>query len=217
MLWHLDHTVEPADVPSDHDFFDRAYVRGWAEDRSRKNPQRPNFFDAFADAIAELGRDVRVLDLGSGPGLLAEQILDRCNVSAYYLLDFSPEMHDLSRERLAQHAARTAFVEADFREPEWLELVPTPVDVAVSLQALHELRNTSRAPGFYRQLLSVLRPDALVLVCDHLRSDDDDRPLFMSIDEHVAALSAGGLKESQLVLDVHGMAMFRAANIPDER
>ena len=159
----------------------------------------------------------RVLDLGSGPGLLAEQILDRCNVSAYYLLDFSSEMHDLSRERLARHAERTAFVKADFREPEWGELVPTPADVAVSLPALHELSNASRAPGFYRQLQSVLRPDALVLISDHLRSDDDDRPLFMSIEEHVAALSAGGLKEPQLVLDVNGMAMFRPANVPVER
>jgi hypothetical protein len=95
--------------------------------------------------------------------------------------------------------------------------VPTPVDVAVSLQALHELRNASRAPGFYRQLRSVLRPDALVLICDHLRTDDDDRPLFMSIDEHIAALSAGGLKQPQLGLDVNGMAMFTAANIPEER
>jgi SAM-dependent methyltransferase len=101
VLWHLDHIVEPADVPSGHDFFDRAYVRGWAEDTSWKNPQRPTFFDAFVNAIDALGRDVIVLDLGSGPGLLAEQILDRCTVSAYCLLDISSEMHDLSRERLS--------------------------------------------------------------------------------------------------------------------
>lgn len=182
--------MQPADVPSDHDFFDPAYVRGWAEESIRKNPQRPAFLDALVTGIDTLGREVVVLELGSGPGFLAEQILGHCPVAAYYLLDFSPEMHELSRHRLAQHSARTAFVQGDLRDPGWPDLVPTLADVAVSLQALHELRYVGRAPRFYRRLRSVLRPNGLVLVCDHLRPDGDERPLFMSVDEHLAALAA---------------------------
>jgi SAM-dependent methyltransferase len=202
--------VQPADVPSDHDFFDPAYVRGWAEETIRKNPQRPAFFDAFVIAIDTLGRKVVVLELGSGPGFLAEQILGRCQVVAYYLLDFSPEMQELSRQRLAHCSARTVFVDGDFRDPGWPDLVPTPADVAVSLQALHELRHIGRAPRFYGQLRSVLRPNGLVLVCDHLRSIGDERPLFMSVDEHIAALAAGGLRDVKLVVEADGMAMFSA-------
>jgi len=203
--------VQPAEVPSDHDFFDPAYVRVWAEDSIRKNPQRSAFFDAFVTAIDTLGREVVVLELGSGPGFLAEQILGRCQVAAYYLLDFSPEMQELSRHRLAQHSARTVFVEGDFRDLGWPDLVPTPADVAVSLQALHELRHVGRAPRFYGQVRSVLRPNGLV-VCDHLRADGDERPLFMSVDEHLAALAAGGLKDAKLVVEADGMAMFSARN-----
>jgi SAM-dependent methyltransferase len=204
--------VQPADVPSEHDFFDPDYVRRWAEEVTGKNPQRPTFFDAFVRAIGAVRREVVVLELGSGPGFLAEQILNRCRVTDYYLLDSSPEMHELSRKRLARDAARTVFVEADFRDPQWPDLVPTAVDVAVSLQALHELRHVGRAPGLYRQLRSVLRPHGVVLVCDHLRSSGDERPLFMSVHEHLAALSAGGLRSPKLVLDADGMAMFLATN-----
>jgi SAM-dependent methyltransferase len=204
--------VQPADVPSDHDFSDPAYVRRWAEESLRKNPQRPAFFDAFVTAIDTLGREVVVLELGSGPGFLAEQVLGQYHVAAYYLVDFSPEMHYLSRRRLAQHASRTVFVEGDFRDAGWPDLVPTRADVAVSLQALHELRHIDRAPRFYRQLRSVLQRNGLVLVCDHLRPDGDERPLFMSVDEHLAALAAGGLTDAKLVLGADGMAMFSATN-----
>jgi SAM-dependent methyltransferase len=202
--------VQPADVPSDHDFFDPAYVQRWAHESIRRDPQRPALFDAFVTEIDALGREVVVLELGSGPGFLAEQILDRCRVAGYYLVDFSPEMHKLSRQRLAQHSARTVFVGGDFSDPAWPDLVPTAVDVAVSLQALHELRHVDRAPRVYRQLRSVLRPNGLVLVCDHLRPAGDERPLFMSVDEHLAALTAGGLQDAELVVGADGMAMFSA-------
>jgi hypothetical protein len=100
----------------------------------------------------------------------------------------------------------------DFRDPGWPELVPRPADVAVSLQALHELRHFGRAPRFYGQLRSVLRPNGLVLVCDHLRPGGDERALFMSVDEHLVALAAGGLKDAKLVVGADGMAMFSATN-----
>jgi SAM-dependent methyltransferase len=212
LVWHRDRVVQPADVPSDHDFFDPAYVRRWAGESIRKNPQRPAFFDAFVKAIDTLGREVVVLEFGSGPGFLAERILGHCQVAAYYLVDFSPEMHELSRQRLAQHSARTVFVEGDFRDPGWPDFVPTPADVAVSLQALHEVRHVDRVPRFYRQVRSVLRRNGLILVCDHLRPDADARPLFMSVDEHLAALAAGGLTDAKLVLEADGMAMFSATN-----
>jgi hypothetical protein len=58
----------------------------------------------------------------------------------------------------------------------------------------------------------VLRPNGLVLVCDHLRPGGDERALFMSVDEHLVALAAGGLKDAKLVVGADGMAMFSATN-----
>jgi hypothetical protein len=88
------------------------------------------------------------------------------------------------------------------------------VDIVVSTQALHELRHSSRAPTLYRQLAQVARPGGLVLICDHLISHDDDRKLYMTIDEHLAAMSIGGLDEPMVVKGAGNLALFRA-RLPD--
>ena len=68
--------------------------------------------------MSKLGlRHLKVLELGSGPGMLAEQILRRClSVRVYTLLDFSEPMLAVSREQLAEFAARLRLVRADFRD-----------------------------------------------------------------------------------------------------
>jgi SAM-dependent methyltransferase len=196
----LDMSVE--DIPSDHDFFDPAYVRQWAEQTEIKDPDRLQFFAAFVRRVAELSstkrRDVVVLELGSGPGRLAHELLTRSPVARYYLLDFSPPMLELAREHIGDDV-RAVYVEANFRDPAWTKLIPQRVDVVVTMQALHELRHASRAVALYSQIQDILEPDGLLLVCDHLRPDDDDRALFMTVNEHVAALEAAGILGIEVV------------------
>ena len=197
------------DIPSDHDFSNPTYVRQWLHETTQKNPERPAFFDAFvAEVTAEGVPGASILELGSGPGVLAEQLLDRCDVGRYWLVDFSAPMHEMARERLGDDE-RVVYVEADFKQPSWTASVSSPVDIVVSLQALHELRHCSRVPGLYRQVTQVLRPGGLILICDHLRPDDDQRALFMTIDEHLAAMKDGGLAGASLVLAVGNKALFK--------
>lgn len=205
------------EVPSGHRFFDRAYVQRWADGAAARNPQRAAFMELFAREVEVLGRRVAVVEPGCGPGFLAEHLLGRCPVDSYYLVDFSPQMLDLALARLAAVAGRGApvFIEADFRAPDWPDRIPGPADVAVSLQALHELRHADRAPDFYRRLRSVLRTGGVVLVCDRLRRADDARPLFMTVPEHLAALRAGGFADPLVVAEIDGMALFRAWNPPE--
>jgi len=62
-----------------------------------KRPWRVEFFEAFAAAIAQAaqGRFVRILELGSGPGFLAEHLLKALPSIEYVALDFSPAMQSL--------------------------------------------------------------------------------------------------------------------------
>ena len=103
------------DVPSPIDLRLMADARSWAESALARRPVRPEFFDAFA---REVGRDdARVLELGSGPGFLAQHLLRAWPGLDYAALDFSPAMHQLAAERLGERAARVRFVERSFREP----------------------------------------------------------------------------------------------------
>ena len=60
-----------------------------------------------------------MLELGSGPGHLAREILTRCAITDYVALDFSPVMHGLARDHLGALAARVTFTTRDFRHPTW--------------------------------------------------------------------------------------------------
>jgi SAM-dependent methyltransferase len=67
-----------------------------------------------ADTIREYGAP-RVLDVGCGSGRIAEFVLD-AGAGDYLGIDFSDEMIELSRERLARYSDRVELVLGDFLE-----------------------------------------------------------------------------------------------------
>ena len=72
-------TTEDEDLPYGEDFHDPAQAAAWADAAHRKRPWRSLIFDRFVSAVLASPKSaLRVLELGSGPGFLAEQILDRC-------------------------------------------------------------------------------------------------------------------------------------------
>ena len=145
------------EVPSDHDFFDPAYVKHWTESISRYRPERKRLFEVFAAEAARIKKGaLSVLELGCGPGFLAEALLKNCEIARYTLVDFSPQMLDLSRSRLAKFQDRTVFIRADFKKANWAAGIRADFDLIVSLQAVHELRHASRIPNLYAQLHSLL-------------------------------------------------------------
>src|ERR687885_538106 len=91
-----------------YNYFDEAYVQEWEGIANSKRPFRLQFFELFAAEILPL-IEPRILELGSGPGFLAEHILKRCPVAAYHLFDFSPHMLELSRARLADFGDQVCF------------------------------------------------------------------------------------------------------------
>src|SRR5512142_1134334 len=132
-------TSDDDDVPIRVDFRDAATARTWIEDTRIKRPYRPRFFAAFCEALAPR-TGLRILELGSGPGQLAREILSHCDVATYVALDFSPAMHAIAAEHLGELAARVSFVVRDFREPDWAAELGA-FDAVVTLQAAHETRH----------------------------------------------------------------------------
>jgi SAM-dependent methyltransferase len=208
-------TDAEADVPYGEDFHDPAVAAAWAEGVLRKRPWRTTIFEHFAAIVDAAGvAKARVLELGSGPGFLAEQLLAKCPAIAHYtLLDFSEAMLEQSRRRLEGHRDRTEFLQADFRSDTWPRLVSAPVDFVVSLQAVHELRHKRHAVRLYSQLASLLRPCAEVLICDHLPAvahTPRHKVLYMTQEEKLEALTLAGLVDAKVAWSAHDMALYRA-------
>jgi SAM-dependent methyltransferase len=203
------------DVPYGENFHDEGEAIAWADAAIRKRPWRSAIFELFATTVleSEIGRP-RVLELGSGPGFLAEHVLDRCSsVAQYTLLDFSEAMLAQSRHRLSRHAARTTFAQADFKNDSWPAAARGPFDFVFSLQAVHELRHKRHALRLYEQIRSVVSSPGDFVVCDHL-PEAAHTPrhvvLYMTVSENLAALARAGFSEATLVWSEHDMAMYRA-------
>ena len=208
-------TEAEADVPYGEDFHDPVVAAAWADAAIRKRPWRATIFEQFVSIVgASSLESPRVLELGSGPGFLAEHVLGRCpDVGVYTLVDFSAAMLEQSRRRLDAHAARTRFLQANFKTEAWPEVVREPVDFVLSLQAVHELRHKRHAPRLYRQLLPLLSPAGEVLICDHLPEGAHTprhRVLYMNTDENAAAFAQAGFSRVDIVWSDHDMAFYRA-------
>jgi SAM-dependent methyltransferase len=181
----------------------------------RKRPWRSTIFEHFVAIVGAAPiAQTRILELGSGPGFLAEQLLTQCpSISRYTLLDFSEAMLEQSRRRLDGHRDRTEFLRADFKSDTWPRLVTSPVDFVVSLQAVHELRHKRHAARLYAQLAPLLAPRAEVLICDHLPAGAHTARhtvLYMNPEEKLEALTRAGLLDAKVVWSDHNMALYRA-------
>jgi len=207
--------MQDEDVPYGENFHDEGEAAAWADAAIKKRPWRSLLFELFAAAVSGSAFAApRVLELGSGPGFLAEHLLDHCpSVAQYTLLDFSEAMLSQSRSRLARHAARTRFVRADFKSDTWPAAAGAPFDFVLSLQAVHELRHKRHAPRLYAQIRSVLSHDAQLIICDHLPEGAPSlrhRALYMTIPECLEVLSSARFHEPRVVWSEHNMAMYRA-------
>ena len=199
-------------MPSPIDLRSEPDAREWARTAMLKRPWRTEFFGRITEELGQMdAAPLAVLELGSGPGFLAQQVLTALPRTAYTALDFSPVMHTLAKERLGSLADHVTFIDTDFRRGDWTARLPT-VDAVVTMQAVHELRHIRHAADFYRAVRTLLRASGLLLTCDHVVSPDGmtHDALFMTLTEHEAAIRAGGFSTVDLLIDKHGLALFRA-------
>ena len=203
------------DVPSPIDFNDPIQARAWVEDTVKRRPYRPRFFAAFAEALntRSVG-PLDVLELGSGPGQLAEQILRHCAVRQYVARDFSAAMHAIARERLMPFLDRLEFVERDFRRPDWGNGLGR-FDAVVTMQSAHETRHKRHLPDFLRAAREHLISNGILLYSDHYAEEGSGKnPALMAARaEKGEALERAGFSNVQHLLDEGGMALYSAANV----
>jgi SAM-dependent methyltransferase len=199
------------DVPIRVDFLDAATARTWVEDTRIKRPYRPRFFAAFCAALPRRP-GLRILELGSGPGQLAREILVRCDVDIYVALDFSPAMHELAAEHLGALASRVTFVTRDFREPAWPDDLE-PFDAIVTLQAAHETRHKRHLVPLLERARTVVRAGGVLLYADHYLTPETRLPaLVPARADQPLALERAGFADVLLCHEEGNMALWCGTN-----
>lgn len=202
----------PDDVPSPIDLRALDDAREWERTALKVRPWRTEFFDRFASEILiHKPRVTRVLELGSGPGFLAEHVLNLIPELSYVALDFSAAMHELARARLGAHVGNVEFVERSFKADRWSEGLGE-FHCVVTNQAVHELRHKSYAAALHAEVFKALSPGGLYLMCDHFVGDNamTNTELYMTKEEHRSVLQGCGFAALDEVKSFDTMVMYRA-------
>lgn len=165
--------------------------QAWDDVMGRCMPGLASFEEAMA-ATAEAvlgGAPAAVLDLGGGPGLLAERLLARWPSADVRVLDLDPVLLLLAE---AGAPEGVTVHRGDLAASRWpADVAPNaPVDLVTVVMTMHYLPD-DRARALYRDARAILRPGGLLLVADLM--PNGDVPLIMRAAQPVADEAAAGL------------------------
>lgn len=143
-------------VGADHAFHDDSYVKEWAE-RFRLSPARQQLFEDIVKLLKARVRDkALVVELGTGPGFLAEFVLENCPEIEYVGIDFSREMFELAGKRIKRFNGRFSFRQMDLTQDAFLDHIEAPVDAIISTWSLHDLGSQVAIKNVYRNCREIL-------------------------------------------------------------
>src|SRR4030095_2969727 len=118
---------------SEHDWGTKEYEQEWVSKDSQRAAEREAQFNAAISWLSVfIGGRSRVMDLGCGPGTLAEKLLAAFPEMHVICSDGSDEMLKLARQRLASYGERASYAQADFGAENWTANLPRQLDAVVS-------------------------------------------------------------------------------------
>ncbi|MFV5265136.1 class I SAM-dependent methyltransferase [Acinetobacter courvalinii] len=200
------------DVESPIDLRIFADALEWQQTANVKRPWRKDFFEYYVNLIRQhVSGQCHVLELGSGPGFLAQHLLSQLADLRYTAFDFSEAMHQLAQEKLNNtERARATYIVGNFKETGWQNTFTQQYDLIIIHQALHELRHKRYATDFHKIAKTLLKPQGHYLVCDHLcaaHAMQNDQ-LYMTRHEHVNALEQASFTQIKMPLEIEGLCLF---------
>jgi len=185
-------------VGATHDFHDVEYARRWADGFS-PSPARLQLFDTIIGALkANQCQQGHIVELGSGPGYLAEHILTALPEASYECVDFSHAMLNIARSALLKFSNRVRFTQADLTRENWQSALRGPVDAVVSTWALHDLGSDAHIAAVYRASKAALRTGGILLNGDFIKPEGASCPFEagrLTIARHLELLNASGFED----------------------
>jgi tRNA (cmo5U34)-methyltransferase len=102
--------------------------------------------------------ELKIVDIGAGYGVVAEQALTAFPNARVTLLDYSEPMLEHAQQRLAQFADRIESRIVDLSTPSWTDGLTSTFDVAVSGLVFHNLMGERHFQDMYKEIFTLLKP-----------------------------------------------------------
>lgn len=158
-------------VGADHQFHEEEYVEEWT-DRFIPTAERVELFNLFLSELKlNIPSDGCVIELGIGPGYLADHLLRGIPGIKYYGVDFSLPMLGIAKKRLGPFSDRITYIPADIVQDIWWEDIPKPINAIVSTWALHDLGRQEYVEVVYKSSANALQEGGILLNGDFIKPD----------------------------------------------
>ena len=159
------------------------WFKRWEAQQGRYLPERESRFGVMIDILrAMVGDAPTVIDLGCGPGSLAQRVADRLLDAHVVAVDADPLLLELGRQAVGDRGGRIRWVDADLRDPGLVNRIGLngAAAAAISTTALHWL-SPDELFGLFGRLTHLLRPGGVFINGDHLTFDHDQSRIASAV------------------------------------
>ncbi|TNF98630.1 MAG: class I SAM-dependent methyltransferase [Gammaproteobacteria bacterium] len=196
-------SLEKDVIGADHEFHDEEFVLGWAE-RFVPTPERLELFNIILSELQSLiPEDGRVVELGIGPGYLANHILAAMPAIKYCGIDFSDPMLEIASSRLKPYSSRITYAKADLVQDDWENTVAKPINAIVSTWALHDLGSQTNINIVYEKSAKALGAQGVLLNGDFIKPDGavhEYEAGRFQIAKHLEMLRNAGFRDAECLV-----------------
>ena len=145
-----------------------AWYARWEAMMASYTIARDDRFDLVLSAPKLLpAHDLRILDLGCGPGSLSFRAGDRFPAARILAVDFDPVLLEIGRQVAQARSSPIEFRQADIRDDGFWKDLEENFDLAVSATALHWL-NAENHSRLYHRIFRALAPGGWFVNSDHV-------------------------------------------------
>jgi GNAT superfamily N-acetyltransferase len=177
---------------------------------NRNRPERQEVIDHLMSQLDRLSVDAPVVvELCSGPGMVARRLVDRFPRARYTGIDYSAVFVGLVRRQLAPVGDRATLLQADLNKEDWLEMVPQPPHAIISMQSLHDLGDEYHVNRIYGLAYQLLNPGGLFINADLTPAEDasvTEESGRLPVERHLQLLGASGFTQVECTLNLNGLA-----------
>lgn len=160
-------------LPAGHHWKEADRVTDYVEQADRDAQQIAEVFGLLTGVLPFDGdAEVRLLDIGSGHGVLAAAVLDAYPRARAVGLDVSQAMMEVGRERMARFGDRFQYHEGDFADGHLPRDLAGPFDLVVSSRAIHHITPDAKRQLF-GDIFQLLTPGGCFMDVDNMRPRDE--------------------------------------------
>jgi len=185
-----------------HEFHDADFSKEWTE-KFKPTPPRIKLFETILRQIEKVGcKTTSVLELGIGPGFLANYLLFRLPHITYEGLDYSNSMLEIAKERTEVYRKRIDFTQADLINEVWNKSIKRAPEVIVSTWALHDLFEKKNILKVYKTAYEILPEGGLLLNGDFVKPEESQHEYEggrIKPSEHLDLLRRVGFQDCECI------------------